>query len=118
MLYFRYQTVLVLPEVLEGGHGVGPADVEDQLDPTRQHEVARVRLADPRVLVCPVGHVQHVRRGLLVKLVARHVRGLVLAWCQGNCKQELVIQTPLHIERRTEEQNIDICSHFLSADKL
>ena len=61
------EAVLVLPEVLERGEGVAPAHVEHELDAGGQHQAAPRRAAHPRVLVRPVGHVQHVRRGLSVK---------------------------------------------------
>ena len=61
------EAVLVLPEVLERGEVVAPAHVEHELDAGGQHQAAPRRAAHPRVLVRPVGHVQHVRRGLSVK---------------------------------------------------
>ena len=58
------EAVLVLSKVLQGCHGVRAPDVKHEFDSARQLHVTRVCLADPRVLVRPVGHVKHVRRGL------------------------------------------------------
>ena len=78
MLSVRSEAVLVLPEVLEGRQGVRPPDVEDELDPAREDEAAPLHPTLPRVLVRPVGHVEHVGDGLLVELVARHELAAVL----------------------------------------
>ena len=78
MLGVGGEAVLVLPEVLEGGEGVRPPDVEHELDPAREDEAAALGPALPRVLVRPVGHVQHVSHRLLVELVPGHELPAVL----------------------------------------
>ena len=57
MLGVCCEAVLVLPEVLERGEGVRPPDVEHELDPAGEDNVASLHTTLPRVLVCPVGHV-------------------------------------------------------------
>ena len=78
MLSVCSEAVLVLPEVLEGRQGVRPPDVEDELDPAGEDEAAPLHPTLPRVLVRPVGHVEHVGDGLLVEFVSGHELAAVL----------------------------------------
>lgn len=78
MLGIRSEAVFVFPEVLERGEGVRPPDVEHELDPAGEDNVASLHTTLPRVLVCPVGHVEHVGDGLLVEFVSGHELAAVL----------------------------------------
>ena len=83
MLDVCSEAVLVLPEVLEGGEGVRPPDVEDELDPAGEDDAASLHTTLPRVLVRPVCHVEHVGDGLLVELVSGHELAAVLGGCEA-----------------------------------